>query len=283
MLGLLTASAALHVPTAPAGVAGRRQALALGVSLALNTLGPQPAPAAEADEQVALYFGAGCFWHVQHEFTLHEQATLARRGAEISATSGYAGGTRLGDKSRVCYHNMQQLADYGALGHGEVVQVTIPASAVGSFSEKFFGIFGKQGIRHDPQDRGGEVRARTVTRATRIIHLPAPDTNHAPAQYRSLLGLKGGMKSPYFPTIREAAANSPMLLAAGRGDEGDTIKDKKVLVYDSDAFPFYPAELYHQFHNDFQGAPYGSAYNALQTVRAKAGAIGETGCPERMF
>lgn len=91
------------------------------------------------------------------------------------------------------------------------------------------------------------------------------------------------MKSPYFPTIREAAANSPMLLAAGRGDEGDTIKDKKVLVYDSDAFPFYPAELYHQFHNDFQGAPYGSAYNALQTVRAKAGAIGETGCPERMF
>ena len=166
-------------------MAGRRQALALGVSLALNTLGPQPAPAAEADEQVALYFGAGCFWHVQHEFTLHEQATLARRGAEISATSGYAGGTRLGDKSRVCYHNMQQLADYGALGHGEVVQVTIPASAVGSFSEKFFGIFGKQGIRHDPQDRGGEVRARTATRTTRTIHLPTPVRPHSPPQSRA--------------------------------------------------------------------------------------------------
>ena len=76
---------------------------------------------------------------------------------------------------------------------------------------------------------------------------------------------------------------SMLVLAAGCGDEGDTLKDKKVLVYDSDAFPFYPAELYHQFHNDFQGAPYGSAYNALQPVRAKAGAIGETGCPERMF
>ena len=45
-------------------------------------------------------------------------------------------------------------------------------------------------------------------------------------------------------------------------------------------FPFYPGELYHQFHNDFMGPPYGKAYNALQTSAFKGGAIGTTGCPD---
>ena len=59
-----------------------------------------------------------------------------------------------------------------------------------------------------------------------------------------------------------------------------TLGDKAVLVYDSNKYPFYAAELYHQFHNDFAGPPYGKAYNSLQTSLYKAGAIGTTGCPD---
>ena len=33
---------------------------------------------------------------------------------------------------------------------------------------------------------------------------------------------------------------------------GDTLGTREILVMDSDKFPFYRAELYHQFHNDFQ-------------------------------
>ena len=37
------------------------------------------------------------------------------------------------------------------------------------------------------------------------------------------------MDSPYFPVIEAAAKKSPMTLTPGRGDEGDTIRDKAVL------------------------------------------------------
>merc|ERR1712087_906550 len=82
--------------------------------------------------------------------------------------------------------------------------------------------------------------------------------------------------------VRKAALESPggMKLYAGRGDEPDTIGDKAVLVYDSDKFPFHPAELYHQFHNDFMGAPYGKAYNSLQTSLYAESKLGLTGCPD---
>ena len=71
-----------------------------------------------------------------------------------------------------------------------------------------------------------------------------------------------------------------MKLYAGRGDEPDTIGDKAVLVYDSTKFPFYPAEVYHQFHNDFMGPPYGKSYNALQQTLLASNQIASTGCPE---
>ena len=49
---------------------------------------------------------------------------------------------------------------------------------------------------------------------------------------------------------------------------------------DSDAFPFYPAEVYHQFHNDFKGPRYPAAYNALKDKMVENGQLTETGCPE---
>jgi hypothetical protein len=48
---------------------------------------------------------------------------------------------------------------------------------------------------------------------------------------------------------------------------------------DSDAFPFYPAESYHQFHNDFQSPAYGKAYNNLRVQLTEAGKLSDTGCP----
>ena len=53
-----------------------------------------------------------------------------------------------------------------------------------------------------------------------------------------------------------------------------------MLVYDSNAFPFYAGERYHQFHNDFMGPAYGKAYNDLQKSAVQAGAIKLTGCPD---
>jgi len=232
----------------------RRSVLALaGTALAASRA--LPAKAAD-DELVKMYFGAGCFWHVQHEFVLKEAERLERRGSSFTALTGYAGGKALQD-GKVCYHNSRDVADYGKLGHAEVVQVTIPVREVPAFADKFIEIFGPRGYRHDPQDRGPE--------------------------YRSVLGLPGGSKSELFPTIEAAAKGSPMKLVAGKGDDADTLSTAEIFVMDSDQFPFYPAEQYHQFHNDFQGPSYGRVYNRLQTILANEGRIGPTGCPEEAF
>ena len=49
---------------------------------------------------------------------------------------------------------------------------------------------------------------------------------------------------------------------------------------DSNKFPFYPAELYHQFHNDFIGAPYGKQYNDLLKSQYEAGKLKRGMCPD---
>lgn len=119
---------------------------------------------------------------------MEEMASLGRRGADITAVSGYAGGTRVGPNNRVCYHNMQNLADYGSLGHAEVstarhslallhpfahlylslamqvVQVEVPVSSLPAFAKRYFALFGTRGYRHDPQDAGGEVISRASPR-----------------------------------------------------------------------------------------------------------------------
>lgn len=244
----------------PCRLAGwsRRSLLALlSPLLATSAFPVGPVGAVPPDPLVKLYFGAGCFWHVQHELVLAEQALLGRRGVDVTAVTGYAGGTKVASGqggAKVCYHNPKGIADYGVLGHAEAVQVAVPASQVGAFAQSYFGLFGRKGIRHDPQDRGGE--------------------------YRSVLGLPGGQDSPLYAAIAGAAAGTPMRLARGVGDEDDTIGARSVLVYDSDKFPFYPAELYHQFHDDFMGPPYGTAYNNLLPTLFKEKKLSAVGCPD---
>ena len=44
---------------------------------------------------------------------------------------------------------MMNVADYGQLGHGEVVGVDIPKSAVKGFADQYFSLFGKDSERPD--------------------------------------------------------------------------------------------------------------------------------------
>ena len=99
LLALLAGSInSLRVPN----VIARRRAIALAVgAVAASQSNALPALAADS-KPVKVYFGAGCFWHVQHEFTMEEMSTLKRSSSQISAVSGYAGGQRLGDGGKVC-------------------------------------------------------------------------------------------------------------------------------------------------------------------------------------
>lgn len=173
-----------------------------------------------------VYFGVGCYWHIQHEFVEAERKILSRSDDQLTSRTGYAGGTATDKEGRVCYHNMKSIADYGKLGHGEVVGMTIPENQIGSFAQEYFNLFTAKGERVDPMDRGGE--------------------------YRSLLGLPGGTQHPMYKEVAAAAEAKGMTLEAGKGNDPDTLGRKLVYVYDTAKFPFYQAEVYHQFRKSTQ-------------------------------
>ena len=170
--------------------------------VALSTGLAQPAFA--ADDLVDVYFGVGCYWHIQHEFVVAERNLLNRADNELTSRTGYAGGTATDKEGRVCYHNFKGVADYGKLGHGEVVGMKIPQNQIGNFAKEYFDLFTASGERVDPMDRGGE--------------------------YRSLLGLPGGSNNAAYPAVEAAATAKGMTLELGKGNDGDTLGLKKVWV-----------------------------------------------------
>lgn len=126
-----------------------------------------------------------------------------------------------------------------------------------------------------------------------------------------MLGLPGGTKHTSYPLVEEAAAKAGFKLVAGKGSDPDTFGKQIVFVYDTAKFPFYQGEVYHQvsresilytvvltigsrsqqspltffllqYHNDFQSAPYGKAYNKLADLALDEGRIKGTGCPDRV-
>ena len=124
---------------------------------AVSTEAPAVAAAAAVDETIDVYFGCGCFWHVQHEFVEAEKKILKRSNADLTSRAGYAGG-RAKD-NLVCYHNARNVGDYGKLGHAEVVALSIPSSKFKDFAEEYFRLFDKDGNRPDQfGDRGPEYR-----------------------------------------------------------------------------------------------------------------------------
>merc|ERR1711862_905625 len=152
------------------------------------------------------------------------------------------------------YHNFQGLSDYGKLGHGEVVGMTLPESSIADFSKVYFSLFGPKGQRVDPLDIGSE--------------------------YRSLLGLPGGKNHAMYGAIEQAAIEKNFQLVEGKGNDPDTLRTNKIWVMDSNTFPYYQAEVYHQYHNDFQSPPYGKAYNKLGRQAFDDGRLKVTGCPD---
>jgi peptide methionine sulfoxide reductase MsrA len=200
----------------------RRHFFATAASTASAILSfSQPSLASSESDLVDVYFGVGCFWHIQHEFVEAERKLLSRGDNELTSRTGYAGGTATDKEGRVCYHNLQGVADYGKLGHGEVVGMRIPKDKIGAFAKEYFDLFTDKGERVDPMDRGGE--------------------------YRSLLGLPGGMNNDYYKEVEAAAIAKGMKLELGKGNDPDTLGTKKIYVYDTAKFPFYQAEIYHQF------------------------------------
>eukprot|EP00977_Amphora_coffeiformis_P009266 scaffold2103_cov185-Amphora_coffeaeformis.AAC.11 len=53
--------------------------------------------AAEPGELQDVYFGVGC-----HEFVQAERDRLGRKDSELTSMAGYAGGTKTGEKGKVC-------------------------------------------------------------------------------------------------------------------------------------------------------------------------------------
>merc|ERR1719445_1274741 len=148
------------------------------------------------EEIIDVYFGCGCFWHVQHEFVEAERKILNRNDLSLTARAGYAGG--LDSSKLVCYHNAMNVGDYGSLGHAEVVSLRIPPSSFEEFAKEYFKLFDNNGNRPDQfGDRGPE--------------------------YRNLIGIPGGSKSPYAKNLITAsqAMGDKLDFAVGKGNDRD--------------------------------------------------------------
>jgi len=212
-----------------------------------------PRPAVAEAESIDVYFGQGCFWHVQNELVNQEAKILGRSGTQITALVGYAGGTSIGPAGEVCYHNRLSAPDYGQMGHTEVVGMSVPESKVGEIGKVLldYAASSRAG-RHDPGDRGGE--------------------------YRSAIGLPGGMSGAAFQQVKEVSGGKLEFLL-GQGNDGDTIGSKKVWVYDTAKFPFYQGEVYHQFHDDMRDK-YPEDYHKLREAKFGAGTLKKVKCPD---
>jgi len=214
---------------------------------------------AEEEQDIEVYFGCGCFWHVQHEFVEAERKILGRTDKELTARAGYAGGKGGAKDGKVCYHNALQVSDYGSLGHAEVVRLTIPPSSVPAFCQEYFALFNDKGYR---PDQFGDVGL----------------------EYRNLVGFPGGVGSSYAKElVRVSQENGDKLdFAKGKGDDPD--RRALCFVMDSTEFPFYVAEQYHQFHDGFNwGENYPNSYNSLASQLSKANVLGESKCPNGLI
>ena len=218
-----------------------------------------PFAAVAEEESIPVYFGCGCFWHVQHEFVEAERKILGRKDSQLTALAGYAGGNAGAKNGKVCYHNAALMSDYGSLGHAEVVGLRIPPSKFYEFAVEYAKLFDAKGNRPDQSgDRGPE--------------------------YRNVVGIPGGAKSPLAKVLVEASAKNGDKLdfASGKGDDPDA--RAVAFVMDSTAFPFYQGEPYHQFHDGFAwGEDYPNSYNSLAKAQIKAKVVQDTGCPNGML
>lgn len=235
------------------------------------------------DETTSVYLGHGCFWETQYhianlelspelrpcknpslrrEAACKSTASFGRSVDEVSAYSGYAGGARAMPGLKVCY-KAPDMSDHARQGHTEVVQVELDGSASSSTAQEQF----KALIR---LYFDGFVRTP--------MGMQRPDPQDVGAAYRSAIGLPGGTSSPLYPLVVAANTNN-MRLVPGNGNENDVINT--VYIMDSNKFPFYPAEQYHQFHSDFKGEQFPASYvQSMYAGKVRNGDFPSTGCRE---
>jgi peptide methionine sulfoxide reductase MsrA len=196
---------------------------------------------------VGLYFGCGCFWHVQHELIEAEREVLGRTNEQLTALSGYAGGQGPGSNGgRACYHGDPD--NYNVLGHTEVVYVSVPREKIREYAEKYWSLF--VGInRVDIQDVGPEYRA-----AIGVPNLDEDIVNEIRAAQTTFFEMK-----------------------VGEGSDPDTLGKALVWLYDAAKYPFFQGEIYHQFHDDMV-EKYDTAYHNLKGAFIAAGKLQPTGC-----
>jgi len=230
--------------------ARRRFLTGAASAAAAPVVASRPALAVD-DELVDVYFGCGCFWHVQHELVEAERKLLGRSDGQITARAGYAGGNGGKGTGDPCYHNLRGQNDYGKLGHAEVVNLKVPTSRYGDVAREYFKLLGPDGSRPDQfGDRGLE--------------------------YRNLIGVPGGKESPLVKQLMEATLREGDKVDFAKGKGSDADVKAMVWVMDTTAHPFFRAENYHQFHDGFaRGENYPDAYNDLNDVLK----IKDTSCP----
>jgi peptide methionine sulfoxide reductase MsrA len=197
---------------------------------------------------VGLYFGCGCFWHVQHELIVAEREILGRTDDELTAIVGYAGGEGAGPNgNRACYHGDPD--NYNLLGHTEVVYVSVPREKVGEYAARYWQLF--VGInRVDIQDIGPEYRA--------AIGVPDLDQD-------------------MLDEIEAAQGATKFEMKVGEGSDPDTLGVALVWLYDAKKYPFFQGEIYHQFHDDMV-EKYTAEYHSLKGDFIDAGKLAPTGC-----
>jgi peptide methionine sulfoxide reductase MsrA len=252
-------------PSAAAHVVSRRFVVqsAAVAALATTTVPLAASAATETtmnDNLIQVYFGCGCFWHVQHEFVEAERRILNRTDEQLTARAGYAGGIGGAKNGKVCYHNAAKVSEYGTLGHAEVVSLTITESSFAQFAQEYFALFSNDGLRPDQYgDRGPE--------------------------YRNLIGIPGGYDNAVLikQLVDASKKNGDKLdFAKGKGNDGDV--PSVSFVMDTADFPVFVAEQYHQFHDGFkQGENYPSSYNDLAVKLAQQGTLGLSDCPNGML
>jgi len=247
----------------------RRNAFAGLLAVAVTEGPAAPAHGAVSGPPVDMYFGQGSFWQVQSDCTSLESQLLSRTGTAITSISGYAGGQPVNNQL-VCYHNLEYpRRDYAILGHAEAVQVAgVPPDKVVDFAKAFLDSVPVP-VNESDSDRKGEEGE-------------SEDGVRRGPEYRSMLGLPGGSESPYFQDILEASGGR-LKLAVGKGSDPSTAGTDVVWIYDSSKFPFYQAELYHQFHDpdtSKKSAPKGEKYKALREALLRRGRLQPVSCPE---
>jgi len=207
---------------------------------------------ASSQHVVDMYFGCGSFWRVQHKLVMAEMQILGRNDAQLTALTGYAGGTGLNRAGRACSPYYSRNADI-ALSPAKVVGLKVPTKNVGAIAAVFWGLF---------------------------CGIDRVDVQNIGPQYRAVIGLPGGMRSPLLPEVIAAqrqVVSQPFELKEGRGGDADTLGQALVWVMDSSRFPFHQGEVYNQFHDGIV-EKYSSSYHALRNIFLNDCRLVPTGC-----